>query len=150
MATITVQTRIAQVTDSHGLAQLVRLNSLFNGASDTAEQITTRLVDPHRVETALLAEIDGKIIGFAAVRIVPCIFFAEPYAELTELFVEEPHRQQGAGRALVMHAEHLARQAGARQMLILTDFYNNTAQALYRSMGYMHYDIALAKDLGEA
>ena len=113
------------------------------------EQIASRLVDPQRVETAILAENDGKIIGFAAVRIVPCIFFAEPYAELTELFVEELYRRQGAGRALVTHAEHLAQQAGARQMLILTDFYNSTAQALYHSMGYVHYDIALTKDLGE-
>jgi ribosomal protein S18 acetylase RimI-like enzyme len=32
-------------------------------------------------------------------------------------------------------------------MLILTDFYNHSAQGLYRKLGYEHYDIALAKKL---
>jgi GNAT superfamily N-acetyltransferase len=68
---------------------------------------------------------------------------------LTELYVEESHRRRGVGRALVAHAERLAREAGARQMLILTDFYNHAAQSLYRLMGYAHYDIALTKDLIE-
>jgi GNAT superfamily N-acetyltransferase len=66
---------------------------------------------------------------------------------LTELYVEENNRRHGVGRALVAHVEKLAREASARQMLILTDFYNNAAQSLYRAMGYVHYDIALTKDL---
>ncbi len=143
----TIQTRIAESVDSVGLAQLVRMNELFNGASDSAEQIAARLADPHRVETPILAEIDGRIVGFTALRIVPCIFYAEPYAEVTELYVDEGHRRQGVGRALVAHAEKLAREAGARHMLILTDYYNHGSLSLYRSMGYVHYDVALAKDL---
>jgi len=145
--TAAIHTRIAEYADAAGLAQLVRLNALFNGASDSTEQIAARLADPRRVETAILAEIDGHIVGFAALRLVPCIFFTEPYAELTELYVDEGYRRQGIGQALVVHVERLARDAGARQMLILTDFYNNAAQSLYRAMGYVHYDIALTKDL---
>ena len=145
----TIRTRPAESADAAGLAQLVRLNSLFNGESNSAEQIAARLADPHCVETALLAEVDDRIIGFAALRVVPCVFFAEPYAEVTELYVEEGYRRRGVGRALVAHAEKLAREAGAQQMLILTDFYNSTAQSLYRSMGYVHYDIALCKDLNK-
>jgi ribosomal protein S18 acetylase RimI-like enzyme len=147
--TPSIHIRTAENTDAAGLAQLVRLNALFNGASDSAEAIATRLADPRRVETAILAEFENQIVGFAALRIVPCIFFADPYAELTELYVDEDHRRRGVGRALVTHAEKLARQAGARQMLILTDFYNNAAQSLYRTLGYSHYDIALTKDLIE-
>lgn len=146
---ITLRTRPAESADAAGLAQLVRLNALFNGASDSAEQIAARMADPRRVETALLAEIDDRIVGFATLRVVPTIFFAEPYAELTELYVAEGYRRRGAGRALVAHVEKLAREAGARQMLILTDFYNNAGQSLYRSMGYVHYDIALCKDLNK-
>jgi ribosomal protein S18 acetylase RimI-like enzyme len=140
-------TRLAESADAAGLAELARLNTLFNGACDSAEQIAARLADPRRVESAILAEIDGRIVGFAGLRIVPCIFFAEPYAELTELFVEEAYRRCGAGRALVTHAESLAQQAGACRMLILTDPENNIAQSLYRVMGYTDYDIVLSKDL---
>lgn len=145
--TSTICTRIVENTDSAGLVQLVRLNALFNGNSNSTEELAARLADPLRVETVILAEVDDRIIGFAALRVVPCIFYAEPYAELTELYVEESYRRRGAGRALVSHTENLARQAGARQMLILTNFYNSKAQALYCSMGYVHYDIALTKDL---
>lgn len=147
--TAPIRTRTAESADAAGLAQLVRLNALFNGASDSAEQIAARLRDPRRVETILLAETDDCIVGFAALRLVPCVFFSEPYAELTELYVDESYRRQGVGRALVAHVEKLAREAGARQMLILTDFYNNPAQSLYRAMGYVHYDIALKKDFFE-
>lgn len=142
-----LQIRTARISDADGIAQLARLNSLFNGVCDSGDQIAARLANPRRVETPVLAEIDSRIIGFASLRIVPCIFFADPYAELTELYVEEGFRRQGVGRALVAHAEALAREAGARSMLILTDFYNHPAQSLYRSMGYWHYDIALMKDL---
>jgi ribosomal protein S18 acetylase RimI-like enzyme len=145
--THSLRIRLADNADSAGLAQLVRLNALFNGASDSAEQIAARLADPRRVETAILAEIDERIVGFAALRVVPTIFFSEPYAELTELFVEEGYRRHGAGRALVAHAESLSKQAGARQMIILTDFENTIAQSLYHSMGYTRRDIALSKDL---
>ena len=144
-----IRTRIAESTDAAGMAELVRMNTLFNGASDSAEQIAARLKDPRRVETVILAETDDRIVGFAALRIVPCVFYSEPYAELTELYVDEDSRRHGVGRALVTHIEKMARESGARQMLILTDFYNNAAQSLYRAMGYAHYDIALTKDLFE-
>jgi len=144
-----IRIRTAESTDAAGLAQLVRLNALFNGASDSAEIIAARLKDPRRVETIILAETDGCIVGFAALRIVPCVFYSEPYSELTELYVDESYRRRGVGRALVAHVEKLAQESGARHMLILTDFYNNAAQSLYRAMGYVHYDIALTKDFFE-
>jgi GNAT superfamily N-acetyltransferase len=148
MSTI-IQTRIAKSADTVGLAQLVRMNALFNGASDSAEQIAARLSDPRCVETLIFAETEGQMVGFAALRLVPCILYTEPYAELTELFVEESFRRHGVGKHLVAHVEKLAREAGARKMLILTDFYNHAAISLYRAMGYAHYDIAFTKDLSE-
>ncbi len=133
---------IAQPDDA---AEIARLNRLFNGVDEPAENYTRRLSDPRRVDTPLLAEIEGKIIGIANLRLAPTVFYSEPYAELTELFVEDAYRRRGAGRALIAFAERMALDAGADEMLILTDFYNYTAQELYRAMGYCHYDIALAK-----
>jgi GNAT superfamily N-acetyltransferase len=105
------------------------------------------MLDPRRVDTPLLAEINGRVIGIANLRLLTAVFYSEAYAELTELFVEERSRRLGAGAALIDFAEVLARQAGASEMFILTDFYNHTAQALYRKLGYEHYDIALSKKL---
>lgn len=143
MTTI-VQTRIATPDDAPALA---RLNTAFNETSDTPEQIAVRLRDPRRVEMPILAEIDGAAVGFAAVRVVPSVFYTEPYAELTELFVEAAYRRQGVARALLAHAEQLAQEAGATQLYLLTGIDNEDAQQFYGAVGYADYALALHKRL---
>jgi len=127
--------------------EIARLNSLFNGASEPAALYFERLNDPRRVDQPILAFWEGRAVALANLRLVPSLFTAFPYAELSELFVEEAYRRRGLGRALIQYAERLAVENGARQMLILTDFYNHPAQQLYRAAGYRHYDIALSKQL---
>ncbi len=138
--------RTAQPDD---VPEIARLNKLFNGVDEPAANYAVRLVDAHRVDTPILAELDDRAIGLANLRLLPAVFYSEMYAELTELFVEEGYRRHGAGRALVTFAEGMALNGGAHEMIILTDFYNSTAQALYRALGYQHRDIALSKRLGQ-
>jgi ribosomal protein S18 acetylase RimI-like enzyme len=126
---------------------LVHLNAAFNGSSDPAEQLAQRLADPKRVETALIAEVDQQIAGFAALRVVPCIWYAAPHAELTELYVEEPYRRHGVARALIAYAEQLARRAGAQELLVQTGHNNQPALALYHAVGFEDYDLSLLKQL---
>lgn len=136
--------RVAKIADA---AALTHLNSLFNGSSEPAEVMAQRLADPRQVEIALVAESAGQVIAFAGLRLVPSLFYAEPLAELTELFVEEAYRRRGVGWALIVEAEQRAIQGGARELLILTDMDNVGAQALYHALGYEDYDLALRKTL---
>src|SRR5688500_10766436 len=122
--------------------ELARLNAAFNGTSDSAALIAARLVACAEIETALVAELNGQIGGFACVRVVPCVLYAEPYAELTELYVDPAFRRRGLGRALIAHAEQLARARGAIDLLIMTGVGNAAAQALYRAAGYDTYAVA--------
>jgi len=135
--------RPATVDDAYELA---RLNAAFNGSREAPEHVARRLADPRCVETPLVAEIDQRVVGFASLRLVPCVFYAEPRAELTELFVEVAHRRRGIGRALVAYAERLAVEGGAKELFVLTGFENQAAQALYRAMGYRDYDLAMCKE----
>ncbi len=128
-------------------AEIARLNRLFNQCDEPAEAYAQRLQAACRVDTPLLAEIGGRCMGTANLRLVPQVFYPEPYAELTELFVEEPYRRRGAARALLAALEDLARAAGAHEVVVRTDFYNHPAQSLYRACGYVHQDIALVKAL---
>ena len=137
-----ITTRIAQAGD---MVELARLNRLFNGGEDSAGHLSARLADPRRVETPLIAEIEGRVVGFAAVRVVASIFYAAPHAELTELFVEAPYRRQGVGRALVAAAEALAQAQGADEMVILTGADNEAAKSLYQKMGFTDQELALLK-----
>jgi GNAT superfamily N-acetyltransferase len=124
-------------------ADLARMNAAFNGVSDSAAQIAARLVACAEIETALVAELDGQVGGFACLRVVPCVLYAEPYAELTELYVEPEFRRRGLGRALIAYAEQLAGTRGATDLIIMTGIGNAAAQALYRTAGYDTYAVAL-------
>ena len=136
--------RAARANDA---VEIARLNLAFNGVTDSPEAYAARLADPRRVDHPILALLDERAVGQANLRLAPNVFYAEPYAELSELFVEEAHRRQGIARALIQAAERLAVESGARQMVILTDFYNHPAQQLYRALGFQHHDIALVKEI---
>ncbi len=138
---------IIRQAESADAAEIARLNALFNGVEAPAESYAVRLADPRRVDIPILAEDSGRTIGLANLRLAPSVFYAEPYAEISELFVEQTYRRQGVGRQLVALAEQLARRAGAAEMIILTDFHNEAAQDLYRSLGYRQHDLALSKEL---
>lgn len=140
-------TRVATAGDA---PDLTRLNALFNDVHEEPAVLAARLADPQCVETPLVTEVDGRIVGFAGLRIIPSVFYPNLHAELTELFVEPGYRRRGLGRALIAHAEQLARGRGASQLVVLTAADNGPAQALYRSMGFDHEDLALFKDLRQA
>lgn len=141
-----IPVRIAQSIDA---PEIARLNFFFNGVETPAEEYAARLEDPRRVDIPILAELDGRVIGLANLRLAPSVFYAEPYAELSELFVEGNFRRQGAGKALVRFAERLAAEAGADELVIMTDFYNHQAQMLYFHLGYQVHDLALSKKLNQ-
>jgi len=135
--------RPATVDDA---CELACLNAAFNGSREAPGHVARRLTDPRRVETPLVAEINQRVVGFASLRLVPCVFYAEPRAELTELFVKVAHRRRGIGHALVAYAERLAMEGGAKGLFVLTGFENQAAQALYRARGYRDYDLAMCKE----
>ena len=136
--------RLATPDDNRDLAHL---NAEFNEVHVLPAQLSSRLANPHRVETPIVAEVDNCIVGFASLRLVPCLFYDTPHAELTELFVQEAYRRRGIGRALIAHAERLACEGGATELLVLTSFTNHEAQSLYHAMGYEDDDLAMSKTL---
>jgi cytidine deaminase len=130
--------------------ELARLNGVFNETDTPAELIAARLADPHRIETAVVAEIDGRLVGFASLRITTSPFYRKPGAELSELYVEPEYQRQGIGRALALYTEELARNKGVEEMLVVTGFDNSPALALYQSLGYrLDSDPALLKSLND-
>jgi GNAT superfamily N-acetyltransferase len=75
---------------------------------------------------------------------------AEPYAELTDIYVDAPFRRQGVARALIAHVEAVARARGAGGLVILTGFDNAGAQAAYRASGYADWALAMEKRFSNA
>ena len=140
MGTITV--RRATLADA---TELARMLDLFDQMGATPEQVAVRMAACQSVLTTYLGEIDGQPAGFACLRLVPHIQGDEPYAELTDIYVDATYRRQGLARALIARLEEAARTAGATELLIITGCDNEDAQAAYRAAGYANWALAMRK-----
>lgn len=126
-------------------AEIARLNEAFNDLRSTPEAIATQITRCAGIETMYLAVVDGRVVGMASLRLLPNICDPIPYAELTELFVEDAYRRLGVGRALVEEIEQAARAGGADQVVLLTGFKNGRAHTFYHALGYTMYSFAMHK-----
>ncbi len=140
MGTITVR----QATPDDA-TELARMLDLFDGMGATPEQVAARMRACQHVLTTFIGEVGGQLAGFACLRLVPHLQGDEPYAELTDIYVDAPYRRRGVARALIAQVEAAARTAGASEVVIITGFDNAGAQAAYRASGYADWALAMRK-----
>ena len=126
---------------------ILRLNIAANDQRDNVEGIAARLVSCANVETLYLAERDGQALGFITLRLLPQICDPVPYAEVWELYIDAPYRRQGVGQQLIDHVEAIARQAGAEQLVLVTNLKNSNAQHFYRAAGFEQVYMSFRKKL---
>ena len=138
--------RIRQATADDAPA-LARLLNEFDGLAATPDQVGRRVLACQTVVTTYLGELAGMPVGFACLRLVPHLQGDEPYAELTDIYVAPAARRQGVARALIDQVEATARAAGATELIIITGFDNETAQATYHASGYTRWALAMRRGL---
>ena len=127
---------------------IVALNREFNRICVKPKQVVARLGQRHKTERVLLSEVDNQVVGFACIQILCSVCFACPWAELMELYVRSQFRRRGLGTALVLHAENLAREEGASDMILRTGKQNTTGQGFYQALGYKRdNDLSFSKPL---
>jgi ribosomal protein S18 acetylase RimI-like enzyme len=143
----TLQTLAVRSATPTDLPELARLHFTFNGVQVTPQEFHARLSDPLCVEQVLVAEVDGRVVGFAALRVVNSVFYNDPHGEITELYVEKQSRRVGVARALLALAEQIAKARGVQALLVQTGKNNRTARKLYQALGYEAGEIALYKGL---
>lgn len=83
------------------------------------------------LRVALVAEIDGKVTGFAVANVV------EPEAELETIAVAEAWQRRGVAKALWAALAAELKQAGADVTLLEVRASNGEALALYGRLGFV-------------
>ncbi len=119
------------------------------GEPVTSEAVQRRIDKARGIETLVVAERDGDILGFASLRLVPSLD-TTPYAELSDLFVARPYRRQGVGRRLLEFVEKRARERGADRLVLTTGLKNVDARWFYRAEGFVDHALAMKKSLEDS
>jgi GNAT superfamily N-acetyltransferase len=98
--------------------------------------VAAELRDPDAL--TLLCERDGSPCAFCMARIqrAPAIRREALRVEIGELFVREPERRRGVGRALVGAALEWVRERGAPSVVVHVDARNVAGQAFWRGLGF--------------
>lgn len=89
------------------------------------------LMDAAHDVSALVAELNGVVVGFAHLRRLHDTFTAAPAWSLDDLFVLPEHRGAGIARALIEACDATAHAAGGGTLRWITASDNTTAQGLY-------------------
>jgi ribosomal protein S18 acetylase RimI-like enzyme len=123
--TTTHSYHVVRLTDEHGQICGFRLDP-GDGRS------VTKAYEMEPQDGALVAEVDGRIVGYAFTELVDW----NRRAVLHDLYVDSSCRGRGVGRALLEAARTAARTDGAHCLWLETQNVNGPAIAFYRRMGF--------------
>ena len=144
---MTITTREAHRDDLAVAAKLFdQYRQFYEQAPDAAlalQFVTERFT---RQESVLLVaeDADKTLVGFCQLYPSFCSVEAKPIYVLYDLFVAPHARQSGTGRALMLAAEARASVDGMARMDLTTAKTNQTAQALYESLGWVRDEVFYA------
>ncbi len=119
-----------------GLIQALADYEQLAGPDDEARERLTRdaMADPPRFRV-LLAESEGRIVGYAVYLWLYSTFLARPTLYVEDIFILPQERRNGAGRALMreLAREAVSEDCGRMEWHVLD--WNRSAQEFYSSLG---------------
>ena len=99
---------------------------------------------------ALVAEADGRVVGFVDLEFRPRLNFTTPQAWIPDLIVSEAERSRGAGAALLARCEALARERDCWSLSLESANWRDRAHAFYLREGLTDAAKSFSKLLGES
>jgi GNAT superfamily N-acetyltransferase len=102
-------------------------------------------------QQALVAEVDGQVVGFMSLNIKPQVRLAGLLATIDELVVTESARGRGVGKALVEFAKAVAVRVGAGRLELHTARKRASYErGFYTKNGFAEIDSAVLRWEGTA
>jgi GNAT superfamily N-acetyltransferase len=136
---MTINIRFAERPDVPLILRLIKALSVYEKLEDkvvaTEEKVDHALFGPRPYAETLIAEEEGRPVGFALFFHNFSTFLAQPGIYLEDLFVEPDHRGKGIGRALLARLAQVAveRDCGRLEWAVLD--WNKDAIAFYERLG---------------
>ncbi len=126
--------RDARPGDAPALAPL--LDQLGYPASPEAVRRRIDVLAASNADRLVVAELDGRVVGLAAIHVSPSLEYDEPAAKLSAIVVDREHRRHGIGEALVAAMEAEARTRGCGLIFLTTAERRRGSHAFYRRIGW--------------
>ena len=124
--------RDASAADAAALARLLgQLGYPTEQGAVAARLERLGIVGDHVV----VAEVDEEVVGLGHLQVTPTIEYDRPAAKIGALVVDESHRGEGLGRALVDALEQEARARGCVVLFLTTSARRTDAHEFYRRVG---------------
>jgi GNAT superfamily N-acetyltransferase len=130
------------------LAQLGRPDVRGTADEHPAREVFERYLERSDV-AALVAEEDGRVVGFLDMEYRARLNFTAPQAWIPDLVVHDDSRSGGVGHALMVRAEELARKRGCWGMSLESATWRERAHAFYVREGWKDTGRSFTKVLGD-
>jgi GNAT superfamily N-acetyltransferase len=115
-----------------GLAEYEQLTDRVTGNS---ELLRSHLFGDRLYAESIVAELDGKIVGFGLFFHTYSTFLTQPGLYLEDVFVQPEYRRQGIGKALMMSIAKIAFDRGCGRLEWSVLDWNQSAIDFYQSLG---------------
>jgi GNAT superfamily N-acetyltransferase len=136
--------RDAQHADANAIAGLLGQLGYPTDGHAVEGRLERLLIVGDRV---VVAELDGAVAGLAHLQVAPAIEHERPAGKLAALVVDEAHRGEGIGRALVDVIEAEAHTRGCALLYLTTAARRAEAHEFYRRVGLEETGKRFAKTL---
>jgi GNAT superfamily N-acetyltransferase len=138
MAAVTI--REAVPADAGTIVRLIRALAAYENMAGlvriTDADVLRDGFGVRRCFEALLAEVDGQVVGLALHRPSYSTFDGRPGLYVEDLFVAESARGLGIGRMLMARLAAIARERGCSRMSLAV-LHWNPARDFYRRLGFV-------------
>jgi GNAT superfamily N-acetyltransferase len=117
------------------IRELAEFEHLAHLVVVTPESLHPHLFGPRPAAEAVVAEVQGQVVGFALFFTNFSTFLGRPGLYLEDLYVQPAHRGRGLGKALLQHLGALAVDRGCGRFEWSVLDWNENAIRFYEKMG---------------
>jgi len=122
------------------IRKLADYGDLAAEVTATEDDIRAALFGPRAVAEVVIADLDGRPVGFALFTNGFSSFMGKPGLYIEDLFVETAHRGAGIGKALLQQVAKLGLERGCGRLEWAALNWNEPAMEFYTDLGAVTMD----------